>query len=64
MTGILKSKKVAVLLGGPGSEREVSLRSGAAVARALQVPWRDRRRGRCEGPRIFAPSRRRISPTT
>jgi D-alanine-D-alanine ligase len=37
MTGILKSKKVAVLLGGPGSEREVSLRSGAAVARALQA---------------------------
>ena len=36
MTGILRSRKVAVLLGGPGSEREVSLRSGAAVARALQ----------------------------
>ncbi|MCX7868396.1 MAG: D-alanine--D-alanine ligase [Terrimicrobiaceae bacterium] len=27
--------KVAVLMGGPGSEREVSLRSGAAVVRAL-----------------------------
>ena len=36
MTGILKGKRVAVLLGGPGSEREVSLRSGAAVARALR----------------------------
>jgi D-alanine-D-alanine ligase len=36
MTGILRSKKIAVLLGGPGSEREVSLRSGAAVSRALQ----------------------------
>jgi D-alanine-D-alanine ligase len=36
MTGILRRKKVAVLLGGPGSEREVSLRSGAAVARALR----------------------------
>jgi D-alanine-D-alanine ligase len=35
MTGILKGRKVAVLLGGPGSERDVSLRSGAAVARAL-----------------------------
>ena len=35
MTGILKSKKITVLMGGPGSEREVSLRSGAAVARAL-----------------------------
>ena len=36
MTGILKGKKIAVLLGGPGPEREVSLRSGAAVARALR----------------------------
>jgi D-alanine-D-alanine ligase len=36
MTGILKRKNVAVLLGGPGPEREVSLRSGAAVARALR----------------------------
>ena len=31
----LKSLHLAVLMGGPGSEREVSLRSGAAVARAL-----------------------------
>jgi D-alanine-D-alanine ligase len=28
-------KKIAVLMGGPSSEREVSLRSGAAVARGL-----------------------------
>lgn len=35
MKGILQGKKVAVLMGGPGAEREVSLRSGAAVARAL-----------------------------
>jgi D-alanine-D-alanine ligase len=35
--GILKDKKVAVLLGGPGAEREVSLRSGAAVAKALRA---------------------------
>jgi D-alanine-D-alanine ligase len=34
--GILKGRKVVVLLGGPGSEREVSLRSGAAVGRALR----------------------------
>ncbi len=33
--GILKNKNIAVLMGGPGAEREVSLRSGAAVARAL-----------------------------
>ena len=36
MTRLLKGKKIAVLLGGPGPEREVSLRSGAAVARALR----------------------------
>ena len=36
MTGILKGKRVAVLLGGPGSEREVSLRSGSAVARDVR----------------------------
>lgn len=32
----LKDKNLAVLMGGPGSEREVSLRSGAAVANALR----------------------------
>lgn len=36
-TGFLKGKKVAVLMGGPGREREVSLRSGAAVCRALET---------------------------
>lgn len=32
----LKDLRLAVLMGGPGSEREVSLRSGAAVARAFR----------------------------
>lgn len=32
----IKDKNLAVLMGGPGSEREVSLRSGAAVANALR----------------------------
>ena len=32
---MLSSKKIAVLMGGPGSEREVSLASGAAVLKAL-----------------------------
>lgn len=32
---ILTGKKIAVLVGGPGSEREVSLRSGECVARAI-----------------------------
>ena len=36
MSGMKKYKKVAVLMGGPSSEREVSLRSGAAVAKALR----------------------------
>ena len=36
-SGILKSKKVALLMGGPGKERPVSLNSGAAVAKALRA---------------------------
>src|SRR5687768_6204133 len=32
----LKNKKVAVLMGGPGNERKVSLASGAGVAKALR----------------------------
>ena len=34
--GLLKDMPVAVVMGGPGKEREVSLRSGAAVAGALR----------------------------
>jgi len=33
---MIRKLKITVLLGGPGAEREVSLRSGAAVARALR----------------------------
>lgn len=36
-SGILKDKMVALLMGGPGKERDVSLRSGAAVAKALRA---------------------------
>lgn len=36
MSGQKRFRKVAVLRGGPSSEREVSLRSGAAVAQALR----------------------------
>src|SRR5581483_11255987 len=32
----LHGKKIAVLMGGPGSERKVSLASGAGVAKALR----------------------------
>jgi D-alanine-D-alanine ligase len=35
MNSFLFGKKIAVLCGGPSSEREVSLRSGAAVTKAL-----------------------------
>ncbi len=37
MSGKKRFKKVAVMLGGPSSEREVSLRSGAAVAKGLRA---------------------------
>ncbi|MCY3803370.1 MAG: D-alanine--D-alanine ligase [Gammaproteobacteria bacterium] len=36
MTDVSRFGKVAVLMGGPSSEREISLRSGAAVLDALQ----------------------------
>jgi D-alanine-D-alanine ligase len=36
MNSFLFEKKIAVLCGGPGSEREVSLRSGSGVAKALR----------------------------
>lgn len=35
-SGILDGKSVVLMMGGPGKEREVSLRSGAAVAGALR----------------------------
>ena len=37
MIGKKRFQKVAVMLGGPSSEREVSLRSGAAVAKGLRA---------------------------
>jgi D-alanine-D-alanine ligase len=37
MNSFLCGKKIAVLCGGPSSEREVSLRSGSAVLRALRT---------------------------
>ena len=36
-SGILKDKLVTLLMGGPGKERDVSLRSGTAVAKALRA---------------------------
>src|SRR5580698_4256615 len=37
MNSFLFGKKIAVLCGGPSSEREVSLRSGSAVTNALRL---------------------------
>jgi D-alanine-D-alanine ligase len=37
MNSFLFGKKIAVLCGGPSSEREVSLRSGSGVANALRL---------------------------
>jgi D-alanine-D-alanine ligase len=37
MNSFLFEKRIAVLCGGPSSEREVSLRSGVAVAKALRL---------------------------
>ena len=36
MRNELSGRHLVVLMGGPGSEREVSLRSGHAVAKALR----------------------------
>lgn len=36
MTGMIDKLNITVLMGGPGAEREVSLRSGAGVAAALR----------------------------
>ena len=51
--------KIAVLLGGPSAEREISLRSGAAVAMALRslghaVHELDPRQGRTLFPKVEA----------
>ena len=37
----LRNKRIAVLMGGPGSERKVSHASGAGVARALREKGAD-----------------------
>jgi D-alanine-D-alanine ligase len=44
MNSFLLGKKIAVLCGGPSSEREVSLRSGSAVAKALRSLGADARK--------------------
>jgi D-alanine-D-alanine ligase len=48
-------KRVAVLMGGPSSEREVSLRSGAAVARGLAQAGYDVESVDLQGPPLRLP---------
>jgi len=50
MPADLTHKKIAVLMGGPGSERKVSLASGAGVVKALRELGADVTEVDVEGP--------------
>lgn len=52
----LKNKKIAVLMGGPGSERKVSLASGAGVAKALRSLEADVTEVDVSGPDFVVPA--------
>src|ERR1700749_2183536 len=52
----LKNKKIAVLMGGPGSERKVSLASGAGVAKALRSLEADVTEVDVNGPDFVVPA--------
>ena len=52
---MLQGIKVAVLMGGPGAEREVSLASGKAVLKALQESGLDAVAVDVTGPEIDLP---------
>jgi D-alanine-D-alanine ligase len=52
----LKNKKIAVLMGGPGSERKVSLASGAGVAEALRSLGADVTEVDVSGPDFTVPT--------
>src|SRR5258707_34767 len=52
----LKNKKIAVLMGGPGSERKVSLASGAGVAKALRSLGADVTEVDVTGPDFVVPA--------
>src|SRR5829696_2339126 len=51
----LTNKKIAVLMGGPGNERKVSLASGAGVARALRTLGADVTEVDVSGPDFVVP---------
>lgn len=52
----LKNKKIAVLMGGPGNERKVSLASGAGVAKALRSLGADVSEVDVAGPDFVVPA--------
>ena len=56
-SGILAGKKVALLMGGPGKERPVSLNSGAAVAKALRSIGADVQEIDISGPDFRLPEK-------
>ena len=56
-SGILAGKKVALLMGGPGKERPVSLNSGAAVAKALRSIGADVHEIDISGPDFTLPEK-------
>ena len=56
-SGILADKMVALLMGGPGKERPVSLNSGAAVAKALRSLGADVQEIDVSGPDFTIPEK-------
>jgi D-alanine-D-alanine ligase len=52
----LRNKKIAVLMGGPGNERKVSLASGAGVAKALRSLGADVTEVDVSGPDFVVPA--------
>src|SRR5882757_2903507 len=52
----LTNKKIAVLMGGPGNERKVSLASGAGVAKALRSLGADVTEVDVSGPDFTVPA--------
>src|SRR5882724_4972994 len=52
----LTNKKIAVLMGGPGNERKVSLASGAGVAKALRSLGADVTEVDVTGPDFVVPA--------
>ncbi len=59
MTKTLANQKIAVLMGGPGSERDVSFATGKGVANALRSLGAEVTEVDVKGPDFELPSRHR-----